>query len=136
SNTATTSRTGTMTIAGQTFTLYLGAAVSNVLTDHIFYDFIGKLSARGFTQGCGGGNFCPDDSVTREQMATFIVRGLGEFSPPTPTTQLFPDVPSSNIFYNFIERLAARGIALNTSPSCSNGTCCAAGSFCPGTPVT
>ena len=29
----------------------------------------------GITRGCGGGKFCPDASVTRDQMAAFLLRG-------------------------------------------------------------
>ncbi|MCL4272567.1 MAG: S-layer homology domain-containing protein [Anaerolineales bacterium] len=32
------------------------------------------MANEGVTGGCGGGNFCPNDSVTRAQMAVFLVR--------------------------------------------------------------
>ncbi|MCL4275996.1 MAG: S-layer homology domain-containing protein, partial [Anaerolineales bacterium] len=32
------------------------------------------LAAEGITGGCGGGNYCPNNSVTRAQMAIFIQR--------------------------------------------------------------
>jgi hypothetical protein len=35
--------------------------------------WIEEIAARGITGGCGGGNFCPDDSTTRGQMAVFLV---------------------------------------------------------------
>ena len=38
---------------------------------------IDSLAAAGVTQGCGNGNYCPGDSVTRAQMAAFLVRALG-----------------------------------------------------------
>jgi glucose/arabinose dehydrogenase len=105
-------RHGMMTIAGQTFTVRQGANYSDVAPGNIFYESIGKLSAAGITSGCGtdpSGNplYCPGEPVTREQMATFIVRALGEFTPPAPASQRFIDVPPSNIFYAFIDRLAA-----------------------------
>lgn len=43
-----------------------------------FCSFIEELARRGVTSGCGGGNFCPGDAVSRAQMATFIVKTLGE----------------------------------------------------------
>ncbi|HDH02733.1 MAG TPA: hypothetical protein ENH15_00630 [Actinobacteria bacterium] len=43
---------------------------------HSFADEIDRLSAAGVTLGCGGGQFCPNDPVTRGQMAAFLVRGL------------------------------------------------------------
>jgi hypothetical protein len=37
---------------------------------------IGRLAAAGLVQGTGGGRFSPEALVTREQMATFLVRAL------------------------------------------------------------
>ena len=37
-------------------------------------DWIEQLAIEGITSGCGGGNYCPGDSVTRAQMAVFLVR--------------------------------------------------------------
>jgi hypothetical protein len=59
-------------------------------------------------------------------MAAFILRALGEFSPPPPATQQFLDVPPTSPFYAFIHRLAALGI--------TNG--CGATSYCPQDPIT
>jgi hypothetical protein len=61
--------------------------------------------------------YCPADPVLREQMAAFIMRGLGEFNPPTPATQRFNDVPPENQFYNFIVRMAVLGITVGCSTS-------------------
>jgi S-layer homology domain len=41
-----------------------------------FCPFIEELSRRGITGGCGSGNFCPGDPVTRQQMAVFLVKGI------------------------------------------------------------
>jgi hypothetical protein len=71
-----------------------------------FYNFIDAMAVRGITLGCGSGNYCPSDPVLREQMAAFLIRASGEFDPPTPPTQRFFDVPPSNGFYDFIDRLA------------------------------
>ncbi len=38
--------------------------------------YIKRLVELGVTQGCGDGNYCPDDSVTREQMAAFLARAF------------------------------------------------------------
>jgi hypothetical protein len=45
----------------------------DVPTTHPFCGFIELLANDGITSGCGGGNFCPNDPVTRAQMAVFIV---------------------------------------------------------------
>jgi hypothetical protein len=88
---------------------------ADVPPNHPFYAFIEQMAVRQITLGCGSGNYCPGDMVTREQMAAFIIRGLGELSPPTPAMQRFDDVPPSNIFYNFIDRMAVLQITLGCS---------------------
>jgi hypothetical protein len=126
-NTGATIRNGTITIGDQTFTVYQGINFADVPPTDPFYTDIGKLSARGVTLGCGNGNFCPNDPVTREQMAAFIMRAKGEFNPPTPSGQRFGDVPPQSAFYNFIDRLATLGITVGcqTNPSM----------YCPSEPV-
>jgi len=39
--------------------------------------WIEQMAAEGITAGCGGGNYCPDAQVTRDQMAVFLVRTFG-----------------------------------------------------------
>ena len=46
------------------------------LTDPAF-QFIEALVAAGVTAGCGGGNYCPDATVTRRQMAVFMSKLTG-----------------------------------------------------------
>ena len=118
-------RSGTLTIANQTFTIFQGAAFLDVPIGHPFYEVIGKLSARGVTAGCGGGNYCPDAVVTREQMSAFILRAKGEFNPSAPTSQRFQDVPPANPFYAFIDRMAVLGITAG----------CGGNNYCPTNPV-
>jgi len=59
---------------------------SAALASHLFGDvpdsnpFHGNITAlaeSGVTAGCGDGDFCPQENVTREQMAAFLQRGLG-----------------------------------------------------------
>jgi hypothetical protein len=122
-------RSDTITIAGQTYTVYQGIDFLDVPTNDLFYTDIGKLAARGVTLGCGNGNYCPNDSVLREQMAAFILRAKGEFNPPTPASQRFTDVPPANVFYNFIDRLAVLGITVGCNPPTND-------MYCPGSAVT
>ena len=42
----------------------------------LFHDEIGALAGAGITAGCGGGNFCPTTTITREQEAAFLNRAL------------------------------------------------------------
>jgi hypothetical protein len=59
-------------------------------------------------------------------MSAFLVRALGEFTPPLPPSQRFTDVAPSNPFYNFIDRLAV----LNITTGCGVNT------YCPSQVVT
>lgn len=43
--------------------------------------WIKQLAAEGITGGCGGGNYCPGQAVTRAQMAVFLQR---TFNLPLP----------------------------------------------------
>lgn len=126
-NPGPTIRNGTITVADHVFTVYQGIEFVDVPQTDSFYTDIGKLSARGITLGCGDGNYCPNDPVTREQMAAFIMRARGEFNPPAPPGQRFNDVPPQNLFYNFIDRLAVLQITLGCTPDHSM--------YCPSDPV-
>jgi hypothetical protein len=55
----------------------LTASFSDVPTTHPFFRFVEALAAAGITGGCGGGNYCPDQPVTRGQMAVFLSAALG-----------------------------------------------------------
>jgi len=59
-------------------------------------------------------------------MSAFILRGIGDFLPPTPASQRFTDVSPMNVFYPFIDRLWVRGITVG----------CGGTNFCPADPVT
>jgi hypothetical protein len=76
SHNGVSSRSGTIVVGDQTFTVLQGPQFADVPLNHPFYDFIGKLAARGITLGGGGGDFCPGSAVTRGQMAAFLVRAF------------------------------------------------------------
>jgi len=42
-----------------------------------FAKWVDELARRGITAGCGGGNYCPDNPVTRGQMAVFLSTTFG-----------------------------------------------------------
>jgi hypothetical protein len=47
---------------------------ADVPTTYWAANWIEQLYAEGITTGCGIGNYCPEDPVTRAQMAVFLVR--------------------------------------------------------------
>ncbi len=59
-----------------------------------FDPWIEELSTLGITGGCGGGNYCPGNSVTRAQMAVFLLKTLeGSAYDPPDCNGDFDDVP-------------------------------------------
>jgi subtilisin family serine protease len=79
-------------------------------------NYIEQLFKKGTTTGCtalnpstGSRNYCPNDTVTRRDMAVFIIRSLGltELFPAVPT---FADVPASMFGWGFVERFYQQGI--------------------------
>ena len=76
-----------------------------------FAPWIEQFAAEGITGGCGGGNYCPSATVTRQQMAVFLLKGKygSNFTPP-PCTGAFDDVPCPSPFADWIEQLAAEGV--------------------------
>ena len=106
-------------------------AVGDVFLDVAANDFaaafIEQLFSDGITGGCGGGNYCPNDPVTRAQMAIFLLRAKygAAYAPPAPTG-VFADVPVGGFADRWVEQLAAEGI----TSGCGNGN------YCPNEPVT
>ena len=55
------------------------ATFNDVPLGHPFFQFIEALAASGITGGCSAAPplYCPDDPLTRGQMAVFLAKGLG-----------------------------------------------------------
>src|SRR5690606_16340462 len=88
---------------------------------------IEAIAAEGITRGCNpplNDRFCPTDSVTRGQMAAFLVRTLSLPTVPGDYDPFSDD--DGSIFEDDIERLAQADITRG----------CNATSFCPEDPVT
>jgi hypothetical protein len=98
-----------------------GLLFDDVAANSFAAAFIEQLFIDGITGGCGNNNYCPNDSVTRAQMAVFLLRakfGSG-FSPP-PATGIFTDVPVGAFADRFIEELFRQGI----TGGCGNNNYC------------
>jgi uncharacterized delta-60 repeat protein len=92
----------------------------DVLPANTFYEFVQRMATRGIIGGypCGGANepcgeddkpyFRPNANATRGQISKIVSQARGYNDPST--RQTFEDVPSTNSFYLYIERLASRGI--------------------------
>ncbi len=53
------------------------ATFGDVPTTSPFFAYVEALYASGVVAGCGGGNYCPTNPVTRGQMAVYLARALG-----------------------------------------------------------
>jgi hypothetical protein len=96
-----------------------------------FASWVEDLASRGVTAGCGGtpSLFCPDQPVSRAQMAPFLLRTLeGPAYTPPAATGVFLDVPSTNGFAPWIEELARRDITAGCTASPPR--------YCPDSAVT
>jgi hypothetical protein len=103
---------------------------TDVPESHFVWAFVEDVFTSGVTAGCTTTplQYCPEDPVTRAQMAVFLlkaVEGPG-FTPPACGTATFTDVPCSDLFAPWIYELANRGITAG----------CAPGLYCPTAPVT
>ena len=86
-----------------------------------FAAWIEALAAEGITGGCGGGNYCPQNPVRRDQMAVFLLKAEhGSSYAPPDCTGTFNDVACPSTFANWIEELAAE----NITGGCGNGNYC------------
>ena len=101
---------------------------NDVPANNPFCRFIEELARRGVVTGCGGGNYCPTQPVTREQMAVFVLRTLDPLlSPPgCVPPNLYADVPETSPFCRWIEELTNRAVVSG----------CGGGNYCPTNPVT
>jgi len=96
----------------------------DVAQDDAFHSYIEQIFRVSITAGCGGGLYCRDGAVRRDQMAVFLLKGEhgASFVPPL-CTGIFTDVPCPGTFANWIEQLATENI--------TGG--CGGNNYCPST---
>jgi hypothetical protein len=115
---------------GESFAYTQTPYFTDVPATHARFAYIQKMRDLGITTGCGTNVFCPDGALSREQMAVFIVRArLGLTSTdsfPYPVTGYFTDMPSSSIYFSYVQKLKEMGITAG----------CSATTYCGGDPNT
>jgi len=123
-------RSGTVSIGGQTVSFledFTTQIFSDVVPTDYYFDAVDLMATYGITSGCGNGDYCPEEDVTRADMAIFIVRtvyGGDNFTyQPTP---YFADVPANAFGFAWIQKLFELGIT----------TGCGGDDFCPNDNVT
>jgi hypothetical protein len=120
-----------VTLPGRDALILLDAGLfADVHPTHWAKSWIEQLYNAGVTGGCGTNPliYCPEFSVTRDQMAVFILRSLhGNTYTPSPASgSVFGDIPADYWSAAWIEALATEGI----TGGCGNND------YCPGLPVT
>jgi serine protease len=104
---------------------------ADVSTSYWAWDFVERLSKAGITGGCATSpvRYCPEGTVTRSQMAIFLLRDIhnSSYNPPAVGDSTgFGDVPTTYWAASWVKQLAAEGI--------TGG--CGSGNYCPEGPVT
>jgi len=105
-----------------------GTRFSDVPASYWAAAWIEQLATEGITLGCGGGRYCPESTVTRAEMAVFLLRSKhgSTYQPPAATGTMFRDVARNYWAASWIEQLASEGI----TGGCGNGN------YCPDNSVT
>lgn len=100
---------------------------------HPQYRWIQEMKRLAITEGCSRSDYCPEDPVTRGQMAVFVMRALssknawGSRAPyRSAAAPYFIDVPPEHPFYDAIQKLKELGITSG----------CQQTAFCPDATVT
>jgi hypothetical protein len=104
---------------------------SDVDTDYWAWSFVERLYAAGITSGCAVSPpaYCPEGTVTRAQMAVFLLRGMhgASYVPPAVGGSTgFVDVRTDHWAAAWIKQFAIDGVTAG----------CGANTFCPEGPVT
>lgn len=103
------------------FTVRAEPYFSDVQPNHPLFKWIQKMREMNITTGCGLVTYCPNDPVTRGQMAVFLVRAKYGDNFNISNTPYFTDVPSNNLFFSYIQKLRQLGITAG----------CTATNYCP-----
>jgi len=127
-------RTYTNVVENQTAQNYTAVVVTftDVSNSYWAWSWIERLYAAGVTSGCSTNPmmYCPEDSVTRAQMAIFLERGKNgsAYTPPSATGMVFIDVSAAYWAAAWIEKLYADGITVGCATNPLR--------YCPEDPVT
>ena len=105
-----------------------GSLFQDVPSDYWAAAWIEQLLNDGISTGCADNLFCPDDPVTRDQMAVFLLRAKYgyDYFPPYWASGIFKDVPADYWAAAWIEEIYREGITSG----------CGGVNYCPSAPVT
>ncbi|MBL8063021.1 MAG: CSLREA domain-containing protein [Anaerolineales bacterium] len=118
-------------ITGEVYTIEKTPLFIDVPFDYWSWQYIESIYNASITYGCSSNplSYCPTNSVTRAQMAVFLLKGIhgSSYIPPAVDSETgFTDVPTDYWAAAWIKQLAAEGITSG----------CDMEIYCPETPVT
>jgi hypothetical protein len=105
--TVTVSAVASATSPAVTTPTVCAVAFTDLPLNHTFYANIKCLACNGILSGYSDGTFRPNNDITRGQIAKVVSNAAG-FN-EGPGAQIYEDVPASNTFYAWINRLSRRG---------------------------
>jgi len=112
-----------LSLRSTTFEIAVASVFSDVAPAHRFSGEVMGLKALGITDGCGSEQYCPDDEVSRAEMAAFLTRSLD--LPRAPSAEPYRD-DDGHALESEIETLYANGITTGCTPT----------AYCPDRSVT
>jgi hypothetical protein len=105
------------------------SAFADVPPSHWAWSWIKRLAQAGITNGCATLLYCPENNVTRAEMAKFLLKGMhGRNYMPPAATSVFSDVPTTYWAADWIGQLYQEGI--------TNGCATDPLRYCPDSNVT
>jgi len=113
-------------------TAYFQDLPSSGITDSEYFPYVQRLAQLGITVGCqtSPALFCPDESIPQGEMAVFVIRAWMLANNITsltyPTTPYFTDVPATDEYFPYIQKMAQLGF----------WTGCGGGAYCENSVVT
>lgn len=121
---------GVLALGGAAYHQLETQPYADVGWDDLFAEEIDWMGDSGISLGCNpptNNRYCPNDPVTRGQMAAFLHRALGDTLPTGDTTDFTDD--NASIFEADIEWASATGITQGCNPPTND-------QYCPNDPVT
>jgi uncharacterized repeat protein (TIGR01451 family) len=118
----TASQAGNTTYAYAVMTQSFTVLFTDVAPTDFYYSATVAMAQKSITAGCGNNGFCPNDNVTRDEMAIFIVRAIyGNDNFTYTSAPYFTDVTPTTFGFKWIQKLKDLGITSG----------CTATTYCP-----
>jgi hypothetical protein len=97
---------------GSPVTIHVGKSFTDVDINHWAYAGVESILHAGLDGGCGGALFCPGNTVSRGDVAKWLMKAEhgAAYQAPSCTAAPFTDVPCSHPMASWIGQLKAEGL--------------------------